>query len=113
MTVCSEPGAALRSVTLAVRMIRTVEAVRHARSAALDELEPLLVRLRELDGLVERGRGVFYRRSKAFLHFHEDASGLHADVRLSTEFERFRVETRAEQDDLLRLIARSFGPTNS
>ena len=87
--------------------------MRHARSAALDELEPLLVRLRELDGLVERGRGVFYRRSKAFLHFHEDPSGLHADVRLSTEFERFRVETQAEQDGLLLSIERSLGPTNA
>jgi hypothetical protein len=84
--------------------------VRHARSAALDELEPLLVRLRELDGVNERGRGVFYRRSKAFLHFHEDASGLHADVRLSTEFERFRVETQAERDGLFLLIERSLGP---
>ncbi len=88
--------------------------MRHATPAALDALEPLLVQLRELDGLVERKRGVFHRSAKAFLHFHEDRSGLHADVRLSTEFERFRVETRAEQRALLLLIERSLasgGPT--
>jgi hypothetical protein len=83
--------------------------VRHATPAALDELEPLLARLRELPGLAEKRRGVFYRRSKAFLHFHEDPSGLHADVRLTADFERFRVQEPAEQDDLLAAIERTLG----
>ena len=78
--------------------------VRHARSDALDELEPLLGEIRRVPGLVERTRGVFYRRSKAFLHFHEDATGLHADVRLADDFERFRVQTAGEQAHLLTLI---------
>ncbi len=81
--------------------------MRHATAAALDELEPLIVRLRRLDGLVERKRGVFYRKSKAFLHFHEDPSGLHADVRLAADFERFRVQTLEEQDVLLDKVNRS------
>jgi hypothetical protein len=83
--------------------------VRHARSTALDELEPLLRRLRELDGLLEKKRGVFYRRSKAFLHFHEDPSGLHADVRLAADVERVRVETAAERDTLLAAIRSALG----
>ena len=74
---------------------------------SLDSLEPLLARLREYDGLVEKKRGVFYRRSRAFLHFHEDPSGLHADVRLSSEFERFRVETAPERAALLAAIDRA------
>jgi hypothetical protein len=60
-----------------------------------------------VDGLVEKKRGVFYRRSRAFLHFHEDPSGLHADVRLADAFERLRVETAREQDQLLRAVERS------
>jgi hypothetical protein len=75
--------------------------VRRARAQALDELEPFLERLRAVPGLVEKARGVFYVRSKAFLHFHEDPSGLHADVRLGTDFSRFRVETEEERDELL------------
>ena len=75
-------------------------------TAGLDELEPMLARLRRLDGLVEKKRGVFYRRSKAFLHFHEDPAGLHADVRLTTDFERFRVQTQDEQDALIDEIER-------
>jgi hypothetical protein len=81
--------------------------MRHAGPAALDQLEELLSRLRSLSGLVEKQRGVFYRRSKAFLHFHEDVSGLHADVRLESEFERFRVQTPAEQGALLDIVART------
>ena len=81
--------------------------MRHARSDALDELEPMLEWLRGLPGLTERSRGVFYRGSQAFLHFHEDPSGHHADVRLDAEFERFRVQTRAEQRTLLAKVRRA------
>lgn len=78
--------------------------MRHARSQALDELEPFLERLRAVPGLVEKRRGVFYVRSKAFLHFHEDPSGLHADVRLGPAFTRVRAETAEERDALLAYI---------
>lgn len=81
-----------------------VPIVRHARNDALDQLEPLLADLRKIPALTERSRGVFYRRSKAFLHFHEDPTGYHADVRLTDDFERFRVQTRAEQRALLALV---------
>jgi hypothetical protein len=78
--------------------------VRHARSEALDELEPLLEELRRMPGLVEKSRGVFYRRSRAFLHFHEDATGLHADVRVTDDFERVRVQTLDEREHLLGVV---------
>jgi hypothetical protein len=67
--------------------------VKHATQTALDALEPLLVELRGLPGLVEKSRGVFYRKSKAFLHFHEDPKGLFADVRDADglDFERIDV----------------------
>ena len=85
--------------------------MRYARSGALDELEPLLEELRRVPGLVEKARGTFYRKSKAFLHFHEDASGLHADVRRAGEFERFRVETVDEREQLLEMVrSLSIGP---
>jgi hypothetical protein len=75
--------------------------VRHARDADLDELEPLLVELRDFSRLREKKRGTFYRGSRAFLHFHADPSGLYADVRFADEFERVRVTTRKEQRQLL------------
>jgi len=70
----------------------------------LDQLEPLLASLRLIDGLIEKKRGVFYRKSRAFLHFHEDPAGFHADVRFVDDFERFRVQTQKEQAALVRRI---------
>ena len=81
--------------------------MRHARSDALDELEPMLVALRDLPGLKEKRRGVFYRGSQAFLHFHEDPTGHHVDVRLGREFERYRVKTKAEQREVLTKVRRA------
>ena len=78
--------------------------MKHAGQATLDQLEPFLDELRSIPGLVEKNRGVFYRRSKAFLHFHEDPSGLHADVRVGAEFERQRVETDDERANLLARV---------
>lgn len=80
--------------------------MRHAGTASLDRLEPLLSRLRTVPGLVERSRGVFYRRSKAYVHFHEDPSGLYADLRVGDDFERFPVDTAEEHD---QLVARVLG----
>ena len=73
--------------------------MRHARDDALDSLEPVLVQLRQLPELTERSRGTFYRKSQAFVHFHEDPAGLFADVRLAPgdAFTRLRVTTKAEQ----------------
>ncbi|MDO8899959.1 MAG: hypothetical protein Q7V15_01235 [Phenylobacterium sp.] len=77
--------------------------MRHARAEALDQLEPLLSELRQLPGMKEAARGVFYRRGRAFLHFHEDAAGLFADLRAdgAPAFERFDVTAEAGRAALL------------
>jgi hypothetical protein len=67
--------------------------VRHARPADLDRLEDVIAALRAAPELAERSRGVFYRRSRAFLHFHEDAGDLYADIRGGDDFDRFPVTT--------------------
>jgi hypothetical protein len=71
--------------------------VRHATQDDLDRLDGLLAELRALPELRERKRGNFSLRSRAFLHFHEDAGELFADVKLTGSFERMRVTSRAEQ----------------
>jgi hypothetical protein len=79
-------------------------AVKHARNDALDRLEPMLTALRSMPALREKKRGTFYRRSRAFIHFHEDPAGLFADVRFGDDFERFDVTTVARQKQLVRDI---------
>jgi hypothetical protein len=78
--------------------------MKHAGDEALDGLEELLVRIRELAGLKERKRGVFYRGSSAFLHFHEDPAGMFADVRTDSDWQRIPVSSRAEQRALVAKI---------
>ena len=79
--------------------------MRHALPPALDELESVLVQLRALPDLKEKSRGTFYRKSQAFLHFHEDPAGLFADVRLDGgDFTRMRVRTQAEQRALMTAV---------
>ena len=75
--------------------------MKHAGSEALSALGGLLDEIRSREGLVERRPGVFYCKGRAFLHFHEDPSGLHADMRSGAAWERVRVETRAERQALL------------
>ena len=78
--------------------------MKHAGAETLDRLEPLLGRLRGLDGLRERKRGVFYRGSGAFLHFHDDPAGIFADLKLEGVFQRFRVSTARERQQLLSRV---------
>ncbi len=82
--------------------------MRHVTPARLAELEPLLGRIRDLDDLVEKKTGVFYRKSRAFLHFHEDGDRTFADVRLDgAVFSRLPATTARQQDTLIRKITRA------
>ena len=74
--------------------------MRHARDQDLDRLDDLLVELRALPGLIEKKRGVFYRKSRAFLHFHEDPKGMFADI--SDPDERIDVTGAAGQAALMQ-----------
>jgi hypothetical protein len=81
--------------------------VRHATQEDLDRLAALLAGLRKIPQLRERKRGYFSRGSRAFLHFHEDAGDLYADVKLDGAFQRMRVTSPAEQADLLAQARRA------
>ncbi len=76
--------------------------MKHAGADALDRLDPLLTDIRALPGLKETSRGVFYRKGRAFLHFHEDPKGLFADLRnaAGADFDRFDVSDPTGQADL-------------
>ncbi len=84
--------------------------MKHAGPGALDGIEGLLAKLRKYAVLTERKRGTFYRKSSAFLHFHEDPQGMFADLKLGGDFQRFRVSTRAERVAFLREVATELAP---
>lgn len=79
--------------------------MKHAGASTLDKLEPCLSKLRERGRLRERKRGIFYRGSAAFLHFHEDTTGVYADVRgPEGNFDRYRANDANEQERLLDIV---------
>jgi hypothetical protein len=80
--------------------------MKHAGAEALNTLNELLSAIRAR-GLNEPRPGSFYRQGRAWLHFHEDKAGLFADIRVGTEWERFRVSETEERAALLSLIDRS------
>jgi|HubBroStandDraft_1064217.scaffolds.fasta_scaffold682848_1 hypothetical protein len=85
--------------------------MRHATPDDLERIGPLLDELRNIPGLLERTPGHFYRRSRGFLHFHDDPTGMYADVRLVDHegFVRLRVSTKPEQRSLLRQVRAAVG----
>ena len=82
--------------------------MKQAGPSALDRLEPLLLLVRSFPGFKEKRRGVFYWRSRACLHFHEDGGDLWADLRPpgESDFTRLSADgTTAQAAILARLKA--------
>jgi hypothetical protein len=80
--------------------------VRHATPKTLDAIEPLLAGIRKIPALRERIRGIFYKKSIAYLHFHEDPAGLFADVKLGGSWKRLEVSSDRSKRALLASVKR-------
>ena len=79
--------------------------MKHAGAATLDSLEPLLARIRALGVLREKSRGIFYLKSRAYLHFHEDPAGIFVDIRPAggKDFDRLKLDAEVEAEILARV----------
>ncbi len=87
--------------------------MKHAGSAALATLAPVLIELRRIEGLSERKPGIFYRGPVAFLHFHEDPAGLFADLKRDGGFVRYPVNDVAERKAMIAAARAALGATTS
>jgi len=83
--------------------------MKHVGKASLDSITGLLSDVGSRPELTEKKPGIFYRKSKAFLHFHEDPDGLFADVKTARGFERLPVNTPEQREELLACIAAHLG----
>lgn len=79
--------------------------MKHAGAAVLDQLEPLLGRIRACGALREKSRGIFYLKSRAYLHFHEDPAGVFVDIRAADgkDFDRMKLDRAIETEILARI----------
>jgi hypothetical protein len=84
----------------------------HIDEAGLQRLLPLLRQLREIKGLREMKPGIFYAKGSAFVHFHDEAGVLIADLKKAggSGFDRYLVGESPGQrklvDDAKRRVAR-------
>ena len=80
--------------------------MKHADVRALEAVSDLIENLRRRPVLVEKRLGIFYTKGRAFLHFHNDPTGLFADLRLGAEWQRFPVNDPEECATLLAAVDR-------
>ncbi len=79
----------------------------HATPEVLDTLDDLLAQIRQRAWLTERKRGIFYRRSVSWLHFHGKPGDIHADLKVGGAWTRFPVDHPAQWRQLLAALDRT------
>ncbi|WP_051158553.1 hypothetical protein [Nodosilinea nodulosa] len=85
--------------------------MKHADSRTLAHLAPLLAQVRQrMPPLKEKGAGKFYLKSAAFLHFHDDPTGLFADLKVQGDWQRYPVNHAADYATLLQALDRQLPP---
>ncbi len=84
--------------------------MKHATTETIGRIEPLLKRIRDINALKEKKPGIYYFKSSAFLHFHEDGDQVYADIKFEPpDFKRLPATTRDQQDELIKLIRDKVG----
>lgn len=79
--------------------------MKHATEATLSSIDDFLEEVRRFDVLNEKKQGVFYWKSRAFLHFHEDPAGVFADLRTQgADFDRLPANTTVQRAAILARI---------
>ena len=73
-------------------------------------LAPLYDEVRSLGitGLEVKANGAVYQRRNGILHFHEDATGVQADVKVEGEWQRIEVNNAAGRRRVVSLLRRHY-----
>ena len=61
-----------------------------------------------IDGLVVKANGAVYQKRNGILHFHKDATGVQADVKVNGEWQRIEVNNAAGRKRVLALLRRHY-----
>lgn len=85
--------------------------MKHASHDTLDGLTDLLTAIRQYSPpLKEKKLGVFYLKSTAFLHFHDDSAGIFADLKVEGEWVRYPVNIQYEWTTLITAVHQQVNP---
>jgi len=77
----------------------------HTKPEALADLRVELQLIRSLTGITERSPGVFYWKSTAFLHFHDQDGKRWADVKSAAGWKHVAIDFVATAQDKADFIA--------
>ncbi|MDN7673148.1 hypothetical protein QZM22_11615 [Burkholderia oklahomensis] len=78
--------------------------MKHADAAALDWLEDLPSKIRNLPALTERSHGVLDRRAKSLLNFDDDPQRRFADLHRGAGFERLDASPAADRRAFVEIV---------
>lgn len=77
----------------------------HASQQSLDKIEELLTKVRRFIPIIkEKKRGIFYRKSQAFLHFHDNDQGIVADLKVEGKWQRWPSNNSEDWQQLIQQI---------
>ncbi len=76
----------------------------HAGPETLDLIDDLLAKIRQRAWLMERKRGIFYRKSVGWLHFHGKAGAIVADLKVGRDWVRYPADRRKDWSTLLAAL---------
>jgi hypothetical protein len=75
------------------------------------------VRALRIPGMEIKANGAVYQKRNGILHFHEDATGVQADVKVNGEWQRVEVNNAAGKRRVVALLRRHYtsgeGPTSA
>jgi hypothetical protein len=64
----------------------------HTKPQDLHDLKDVLAEVRALEGLKEKNPGIFYFKSKGFLHFHDKDGKRWADVKVKGSWQELEID---------------------
>jgi hypothetical protein len=81
-----------------------------AKKDTIAALAPVYDEVRALGipGLEIKANGAVYQKRSGILHFHEDATGVQADVKVNGEWERVEVNDAAGKRKVVALLKRNY-----
>ena len=81
-----------------------------ATKTTVESLAPLYdeVRALNIDGLVVKASGAVYQRRNGILHFHEDPTGVQADVKVLGLWQRVEVNNAAGRRRVVALLRKHY-----
>ena len=66
------------------------------------------VRALDIDGLIVKANGAVYQKRNGILHFHEDATGVQADVKVDGVWHRVEANDAAGKRRIVALLRRHY-----